>query len=98
MSQSLSDEALRQRERYLAAAHAMQTGVAFTMHSDPKQTDPKHLRVGINSAMVEHGALMELLLAKGILTTEEYYRALADKMEAEVQSYAEKLPGNVKLA
>lgn len=39
-----------------------------------------------------------LLLEKGILTVEEYYRALADKMEEEVQSYAEKLPGNVKLA
>lgn len=94
----MSEEAEKHRERYLAAAHAMQTGVAFTMHSDPKQTDPKHLRVGINAAMVEHGALVGLLLEKGLLTMEEYYKALADKMEAEVQTYAERLPGNVKLA
>jgi len=93
----MSEEAEKHRERYLAAAHAMQTGVAFTMHSDPKQTDPKHLRVGINAAMVEHGALIGLLLEKRLITMEEYYKALADKMEEEVQSYAERLPGNVRL-
>ena len=48
----ITEEAKRQWQRYLDAAHAMQTGVAFTMHQDSSQTDPKHLRVGINSAMV----------------------------------------------
>ena len=98
MKTQMTEEAQRHRERYLAAAHAMQTGVAFTMHQDAKETDPKHLRVGINSAMVEHGALVGLLLEKGLITMEEYYKALADKMEEEVQTYAERLPANVRLA
>jgi len=97
MEIELTEEAKRQRQRYLDAAHAMQTGVAFTMHADPGETDPKHLRVGINTAMVEHGALVGLLIAKRLFTIEEYYKALADMMEIEVQTYAEKLPGKVTL-
>lgn len=34
------------RERYIRAAHAMQSGVAFSMPS--AETEPKHLRVGLN--------------------------------------------------
>lgn len=87
----LSEEALRQHERYLAAAHAMQTGVAYQMEFDPSETNPKHLRTGINSAMVEHGALVGLLIEKGLMTYEEYFKALADNMEREVESYRRKL-------
>lgn len=92
-----TEEERRQWQRYLDAAHAMQTGVAFTMQQDPKDTDPKHLRVGINSALVETGAIVALLVDKGVTTYEEYFKYLADKMEAEVQTYAERLPGNVRL-
>jgi len=35
------------KERYNKAAHAMQSGVAFS--KDKKEQDPKHLRVGINA-------------------------------------------------
>lgn len=74
-------------ERYRAAAHAMQSAVAYFMNVDGIATTPKHLRVGVNSAFVEHGALVKLLLEKGVFTEEEYYKALADKMEEEVESY-----------
>ena len=56
---------------YEAAAHAMQTGVAFLMERGDKATEPKHLRVGINSAMVEHAALVRLLISKGVITDED---------------------------
>ena len=75
------------KARYKAAAHAMQTGVAFTMDSNPSETSPKHLRVGVNSAMVEHGALAHLLMQKGIITEVEYLESLADFMEKERDSY-----------
>lgn len=75
------------QDRYAAAAHAMQTGVAMQMNFDPSETTPKHLRVGVNSAMVEHGALVKILLDKGLLTEDEYYKTLADFMEAEAESY-----------
>lgn len=76
-------------ERYQAAAHKMQTGVALEMH-DPERksaTEPKHLRVGINSAMVEGSALGLALMRKGVLTPAEYFSALVTKMEDEAADY-----------
>lgn len=78
-------------ERYLVALHAMQTGVALEMQRGSNATDPKHLRVGINSAMVENGVLVTLLVEKGVLIWDEWYCALADAMEREVATYEERL-------
>ena len=76
-------------ERYNVALHAMQSGVAAKMGYDRKETEPKHLRVGVNAAMVEHAALAHLLMARGFITDREYTQAIADQMEAEVRSYEE---------
>lgn len=82
----------------------MQSGVAAEMNLDHRKaaTEPKHLRVGVNAAMVDHGALVKLLVAKGIITDAEYFEALAEAMEAEQRDYEERLSahfGNtVKLA
>lgn len=75
------------RRRYFAAAHAMQSGVAFMMSYDRKQTDPKHLRVGINGALCDQGGLVTLLIRKGLITEEEYLQAILQSMEAEVERY-----------
>jgi hypothetical protein len=74
-------------KRYAAAAHAMQSGVAAKMHHEPAETQPKHLRVGINSAMCDHAALVRLLIAKGVFTEEEYVKEIADEMEREKERY-----------
>lgn len=79
------------KEKYYQLCHAMQSGVAAWMNYDPQETALKHLRVGVNSAMVEHGALAGLLLEKGIITEQEYYQALVTGMEREVASYAKRL-------
>ncbi|GAB3884445.1 hypothetical protein [Terrabacter terrigena] len=78
--------------RYLAAMHAMQSGVAMEMQ-DPtiKATDPKHLRVGVNSAQVGQAALAQLLIARGIFTLDEYLEALAVEAEAEAERYRARL-------
>ena len=80
-------------DRYLVALHAMQSGVAAMMgrKEGSKETDPKHLRVGINSAMCEHAALVSILIEKGIFTEAEYMEKLADEMEAEKARYEERL-------
>lgn len=80
------------RQRYHAAMHAVQTGVAHQMN-DPstKETEPKHLRVGINAAMVTDLAVARLLLAKGVFTLDEYEAALADAAEAEAADYTAKV-------
>ena len=81
------------QKRYFDACHAMQTGVKFEMTraqlrgAEHDATDPKHLRVGVNSALVSGGALVKLLGDKGIITDEEFWASQADAMEAEVALY-----------
>jgi hypothetical protein len=86
--------------RYHTAAHAMQTGVAYQMVNDPEAsaTSPKHLRVGINAAMSDQAGLARLLISKGIITEEEYIKAVADAMEDERDKYQSLVPSNVTLA
>lgn len=78
-------------DRYAAAMHAVQSGVAYEMPLNKTPTEPKHLRTGINAAMVEHYALAKLLMDKGIITTDEYEEALAASAEAEKKRYEEHL-------
>lgn len=78
-------------ERYNAAAHAMQSGVAMEMSAGSKDTEPKHLRVGVNSALVNDEGLAALLIEKGIFTEDEYVKAIADAMEREKVRYEERL-------
>lgn len=78
--------------RYMDSLHAVQTGVAHQMH-DPNvhETEPKHLRVGVNSAMVTDRALATLLIAKGVFTQDEYEAALADAAEVEAADYTQRV-------
>lgn len=73
--------------RYYRAMHAVQTGIAAMMELNDAETQPKHLRVGVNSALLNDAALAGLLIAKGIITVREYHIALADEAEKEVASY-----------
>lgn len=84
-----------QRERYQRAASAMQKGVAMALrYASHKGAEPKQLRVGVNSAMVENHTILKLLMQKGIIGELEYITALADEMEAEVQRYEKILEQN----
>lgn len=89
------------KKRYLAAAHAMQTGVAYDMEQNGDGgagATPKHLRVGVNSGMVNAAAMAKLMIAKGLITEAELHKALADEMEAELARYQAKMPKGVTLA
>lgn len=88
------------QQRYVTALHAMQAGVAVEMNYNPAPTTPKHLRVGVNSAMVNDKALVEALVEKGVITMEDYWRHLAEAAEAEAQAYTDRLSdmmGGVKV-
>ena len=76
---------------YFELCHAMQSGVASKMNYDPTETEPKHLRVGVNSALVSNGALVQLLIDKGVFTQDEYMEKLTEYMEREVKNYEEDL-------
>lgn len=87
----MSEQSERDVQRYKDAVHAMQSGVAMTMNWDPHSTTPKHLRVGVNSALVESGVIAKLLIDKGIITEDEWAAALADGMEAEAERYRKEI-------
>ncbi len=78
-------------DRYHAAAHAMQSGVAAEHAQGSQDGSPKHLRVGVNASMADHAGLVTLLIEKGIFTREEYTKAIADSMECEKERYEEHL-------
>lgn len=76
---------------YLEAAHAMQAGVAMKMNHDPEDTSPKHLRVGVNSAMVDTAAIVRLLVEKKIFSMEEFETTITDQMNKEAEMYEKEL-------
>lgn len=84
-------EIQKQRDRYARHMHGMQAGVAVDAGRGDPSTNPKHLRVGVNSALVDSGTLFRLLIAKGIFTELEFYTTLADVAEEEHMSYEKKI-------
>lgn len=75
------------KEKYESLMHALQSGVAMMQNIDPTETSPKHLRVGVNSALLDSGALATLLIRKGIITEEEYIDVLLEMTAKEVENY-----------
>ena len=77
------------REEYETLVHAIQTGVKYKMEIEGPgaETSPKHLRTGLNAAMVEHGALVKLLVDKGLIAQEKYERELLEFMRREKEDY-----------
>lgn len=71
--------------------HAVQTGVKSKMQYDPHETQPAHLRVGVNSAMIEFSALLDVLIEKKILTLEEFEVSLVKWAKKEVETYEKEL-------
>lgn len=71
-------------QRYYAAAHRIQTAVAFNPDLTPCQ--PKHMRVGIDMSKSDQAGLAQLLIDKGVFTLEEYHEAVATSAEQEAES------------
>lgn len=85
------DEKLKLHDRWLSAAHAVQSATAMAISclgDNGAAADSKHLRTGLNMSMADHGSLARLLIAKGVITEEEYLAAIAEgaEMEAEMQA------------
>jgi hypothetical protein len=77
--------------------HAIQSGVAFEHSLGSRDGEPKHLRVGVNNALVEIGAIAKLLIDKGIVKEEEVFQYIVEGLEMEVKSYESRLPPGVTL-
>lgn len=84
LDQALRDLAAKLR---ISRSEAQRRAVIQFIEQHEKGGEHKHLRVGINTAHVDHAALAGLLIKKGIITQEEYMDALVEAMEAEVKRY-----------
>ncbi|MEZ4594546.1 MAG: hypothetical protein R3D55_25890 [Chloroflexota bacterium] len=75
------------RDEYIKLAHAVQTGIAACIAAGWTGATPKHLRVGIDTSKSDHGALIKLLLEKGVITEGEYQAVLLEGLEREVDGF-----------
>lgn len=97
--EQMNDPAVLAKEQLCQALqHAMQTGVKLTLHrtlrADTDATvkrELKHLRVGINSALVETGALTKCLVDAGVITLADFMDARIELLQRDVESYEQKL-------
>lgn len=86
-----NNELARLQQEYFALMHAMQSGVKQEQVNGSEDGSPKHLRVGVNSAMASNGALVNLLIDKGVITALEYHRELVTSTRLEVEEYEKRL-------
>ena len=83
-------------QRYRELGHAVQTGIKMKLEFDLRKASGmtndlfdvlKHIRVGVDTAKSDEGAVGRLLIEKGVFTEQEYFEAILKGLEAEVQSY-----------
>ena len=80
------------KAEYMKLLHAVQTGVAWEIENHVNDAaTPKQLRVGVNSALIDSSALARLLMAKGIVSEEEYFGQLVDTAREEVEAYERRI-------
>lgn len=70
--------------------YAKQVQTAIGFRPNKKMLEPKHLRVGIDMSKADMKGLVELLIAKGVFTADEYMAAVTKSAadEAELQRAA----------
>lgn len=87
----MSDEGKKAKdaERYVRAAHRVQTAIAF--NPDRPRDQYKDLRTGIDMSKADAAGLATLLIAKGVFTLEEYIAAVADSAEREADQKEDEL-------
>lgn len=82
---------------YEQACHAMQSGVRLEMEKEGIDTSSptgrflKHLRVGVNSCLVEASVVPSILIEKGLITEQEYLEKLRLIMNQEVANFQRRI-------
>jgi hypothetical protein len=92
INESPDPEILALQQEYLRLCHAMQSGVLYHLHIEGTDDETslfgaKHVRVGINSALIQNSALAGLLIEKGVITELEYWESQVDAWQREVALY-----------
>lgn len=76
-------------ERYMRAAHRVQTAIAF--NPERPQDQYKDLRTGVDMSKSDAAGLATMLIAKGVFTLDEYLTAIADAAEREAAGKEDEL-------
>ena len=71
--------------------HGIQTGIMFEMKHGCTDTQPKHLRVGVNSALINDAALVRLLAKKCLITMDEYKEEVRLEANRELDRYEDRI-------
>lgn len=77
-------------EAYSMICHALKSGVELKhqlMREMSDQHNPEILKVSVTSALSDNAALAQLLISKGLITHEEYWRSIMLNMANEVIQY-----------
>ena len=72
---------------YEEAAHGVQSAIAHGMSSGATDTEPKHLRVGVDMSKSDLYGLATLLMEKGVFTLEEYVEHMRLAANTEVARF-----------
>lgn len=86
-----AEEIAQLQQDILALQHAVQTGVAYEHQAGSDDGSPKHLRVGVNSALIQVSAMCRLLIDKGVITELEYWKFQRQVWIEEKERYTERL-------
>lgn len=73
---------------HIGLQHAIQSGIKAEVdygYENLSGTSPKHLRVGVSTALRDHSALVGLLIKKEVITEREYLEAIVISMRKEVE-------------
>lgn len=86
-------------ERYHKAAASLEAGAAVITGLEPRNGSPAMLRAGIDTTQSSMAGLVKLLMKKGLITELEYFEAVADATEQEVERYQKVsgIPSHIKL-
>ena len=87
----VTDATKEKSQKYNELFRLMGRMVAEVAKHSATDEPPVSLRIGVNSAKADHGALIHLLIQKGVFTYEEYLDAACEFMRMEVQDYNEDL-------
>ncbi|MES2694185.1 MAG: hypothetical protein V4773_11985 [Verrucomicrobiota bacterium] len=69
---------------YEAAVHGIQSAIAYDMKNGGRATEPKHMRVGVDTSKAEMAGLATILIEKGVFTVEEYVEVMRRAVNEEV--------------
>lgn len=81
---------------YEAAMHGVQSAIKYKMENNlTKSVDLKHLRVGIDGSKADMLGLVELLISKGVFTSEEYLEYLRRSANNELHMHEEEVRAKI---